>query len=282
MCRKLLILCFALVVIAMSTPVLAAPSYSAPLKIDFNGEGVGQTGRTQTGWEGWDFDRSPTVNTFTKPFTIGGSKVSVELKGVKNDASMPGSRMRGDQASSKLGDVHQDLFFVATTGAGVGLLGLDYIQVKFTLGTSYANKDFRITAFAWDSAYNTYHDSYNDDYAAWGVVNPSTNGGYHTLRYDDPCTPEDENGIDKANIPILAQHLMQGPQQSDPSVGWYTYSSTFDVTADATGVVMIYGWFNGAFQGSYHMPINGLIMVPEPMTVALLGLGGLALLRRRK
>src|SRR4030042_811317 len=104
MCRKLLILCFALVVIAMSTPVSAAPSYETPLKIDFNGEGVGQTGRTQAGWEAWDLERAPTVNTFTKAWTIGGSKVAVELKGVKNDASMPGGRMRGDQPIDNNGD----------------------------------------------------------------------------------------------------------------------------------------------------------------------------------
>jgi hypothetical protein len=177
--------------------------------------------------------------------------------------------------------VQQDLFYVATTGSGVGLLGLDYIQVKFTMGLVNADKTFQVRAYAWDSAFNTYHDSYIDDYAAWGVVNPSTNGGYHTLRYDDPCTPEDENGIDKSNIPILAQHLMQGPDQ-DAGTMSNKYSSVFDVTTDSSGVAIVYGWFNGAFQGSFHMPINGIAMIPEPATVALLGLGGLALLRRRK
>jgi hypothetical protein len=281
MCRKLLILCFALVVIAMGTPVSASPTSVTPLRIDFNGEGVGQTNRTQPGWTGWDFDRSPTTNTFTKPITVGGDKMTVELKGVKNDGSNPGSRMRGDQTNTKLGNVHQDLFFVSNTAAG--LLGRDYIQIKLTLGGAHANQPYRITAFAWDSAYNTFHDYSNDDYAAWGVVNPSINGGYHDWKWNDPCTTDvNEYGIDKRNVPILARHLMQGPPQSDPGVNALTYSSTFDVMADGSGIVTIYGWFDGAFEGSFHMPINGLIVVPEPMTVALLGLGGLALLRRRK
>jgi hypothetical protein len=283
MCRKLLILCFALVVIAMSTPVSAAPSVATPLNLDINGEAWGTIGRTQPNWQGWDFAQSPTQTTFTKAFTVGGSKMSVELKGVKNDGSNPATRCRGQFMSTKLGNVHEDLFYVATTGAGVGLLGLDYLQITFTLGASQAGNTFGIRTFGWDSAFNTSNDSYNDDYAAWGVVNPSTYGGYHSYRWDDPCTPEDENGIDKANIPKLARWNMQGPvPAADNSLGAYDYSGYFEATADGTGTIVIYGWFDGSLQGSYHMPINGLIMVPEPTTVALLGLGGLALLRRRK
>jgi hypothetical protein len=283
MCRKLLILCFALAVIAMSTPVSAAPSYATPLKIDLNGTTGTSLGQTQAGWQGWDFVNSPTTNTFTKAWTIGGSKVSVELKGVKNDGSNPGSRDRLNLPDTKLGNVHEDIFFVSTTAAGVGLLGLDYIQVSLSMGAAQAGKTFGIRTFSWDSAYNTSNDSYNDDYAAWGVVNPSTNGGYHSYRWDDPCTPGDENGIIKRNIPMLAEWNMQGaPPRKDNTVGAYQYSGYFETTADSTGKVVIYGWFDGSLQGSYHMPINGLTVMPEPATVALLGLGGLALLRRRK
>ncbi|MBN1393013.1 MAG: PEP-CTERM sorting domain-containing protein [Sedimentisphaerales bacterium] len=192
----------------------------------------------------------------------------MELKGIKNDGSNPGSRMRDAQTTYKLGNVHEDLFFVATTASAVGLHGLDYISVKYSLGSAQANKTFTVWAFAWDSAYGTANDPDMDDYAAWGVVNPSTNGGYLDAG--------------NANVPVLGRHLMQGPKQNDPNVNWDTYMSAFDVTADGTGVITVYGWFDGGWQGSYHMPISGIVLLPEPTTVALLGLGGLALLRRRK
>jgi len=269
----------------MSTPVSAAPSVATPFKIDFNGEGTGQTGRTQPTWQAWDFDRAPTTNVFTKAFTVGGDKVSVELRGIKNDGSNPGGRNRATLGPSELGQMHQDLFFVATTGSGVGLAGKDYIQVKLSLGSAYANKTYKITTWAWDTAFNTFHDSSQDDYSAWGVVNPNTNGGYRVTMWDDPATTDvNEAGIYKCNVPTLARGWMGvGAPPSDPTITAYTYSSSYTVMTDGTGAVTIYGWWDGdRWQGSYHFPINGLMMVPEPTTVALLGLGGLALLRRRK
>ena len=49
------------------------------------------------------------------------------------------------------------------------------------------------------------------------------------------------------------------------------------------GDITIYGWIDPTdWSGSMHMPLNGFEVVPEPATVALLGLGGLALLRRKR
>jgi hypothetical protein len=236
-----------------------------PLKVDINGENPDHDPcRTQPGWEGWDFPRAPTLITFTKAFTIGGDKVSVELKGVKNDGSMPGSRMRTEEGIENLGRVHQDLFFVATTGAGVNKVGLDYIEMTINMSASQADKTFQITTWSYDTAFNTYHDSSMDDYAAWSLINPSTYGGY------DPCGP-------RPLIPYLARTFLGGGEHDA-----YQYSSTFEVTLDSLGKVTIYGWWDGeSWQGSYHMPLNGFMIIPEPMTVALLGLGGLALLRNR-
>jgi hypothetical protein len=49
------------------------------------------------------------------------------------------------------------------------------------------------------------------------------------------------------------------------------------------GDITLYGWMDATdWGGSMHMPLNGFEVVPEPATVVLLGLGGLALLRRKR
>lgn len=283
MYKKLIILVF--VIAALSISASAAPSAANPLKVDLNGNNAsGDTARTQPGWEGWDFEFAPTVNTFNKAWIIGGSKVSVELKGIKYDGTNPQTRMRSDQPSAELGDVHQDFFFVATTAADLGLCGLDYIQIRFAFGHEVANQTFRVTVWDYDDAFSTTQDPYHSVYGAWGIVNPSTYGGYQVTRWDDPCTPEDENGIYKNPVPTLARTYIHGrpyPAESN-DITAFTYSSTFEITTDDNGCASIYGWYDGDYWCcSYHMPINGFMIVPEPAIVLLLGFGAV-MLRKRK
>ncbi|MBN1391434.1 MAG: PEP-CTERM sorting domain-containing protein [Sedimentisphaerales bacterium] len=266
--RGFLILSLALVVCAFGTPVSADPSPMNPLKVDINGDnnpGVDpDPNRTQPGWQGWDFSSAPTTNTFSKSFIVGGSKVGIELRGVQNNGSMPGSRMRAEQGVENLGKVHQDLLFVSTTGAGAGLCGLDYIEMTIFM-PSHAGETFQITTWSYDTAFNTYNDPSMDDYAAWSLTNPSTFGGY------DPCEI-------RPLIPYLARTFLGGGEHDA-----YQYSSTFEITLNSFGKATIYGWWDGnSWEGNCHMPLNGFMIIPEPMTVALLGLGGLAMQRRKK
>ena len=77
------------------------------------------------------------------------------------------------------------------------------------------------------------------------------------------------------------------PGSWDPSWGDHTRTLTWDLSAyDATGTDWMQLIFSTNFDsgtatiGKYY--IDNVQLIPEPTTIALLGLGGLALLRRRK
>jgi hypothetical protein len=165
---------------------------------------------------------------------------------------------------------------------------MDYMKLDFDFGTANAGKTFECTLFSWDLVYR-----YNPDLvdtppeyipplgskrAAWSLNNPAqwcVDNNY-PIGYDTNGMPPELAAAVLDLNPVMG---LRAELRGDA----YVYSSTFSIVADASGQVTLYGWADmSSWVGNQHLPFNGFTVVPEPITVTLLGLGGLAVLQKRK
>jgi parallel beta-helix repeat protein len=248
MCKKLIIFCFTLAALALSTSAWAAPQNVPFVNCDLNGDNLNVNGtvidatRTQTTyptgwpqpWSAWDLksnraDIPWTQDSYTMSF--GGGK-SVELLGksylgtIAGDPTRGGSRNRGVPTGGDdffLSDVHRDLFYVQHSDGNQFGYGQDYI--RFTMTGMTPNTRYEITFWAYETSGTMVIPG---KYIAFGLENPADymnahplSGGMFTNSYgptnwDDPCTTDvNEWGIYKNPIPTIGRLRFDGPLPTD-------------------------------------------------------------------
>jgi hypothetical protein len=133
-------------------------------------------------------------------------------------------------------------------------------------------------------------------FGVWSTVNPKAwldAHGYDGSNPDEPPLggygPPAGGGTD-SNMPCdllnLSYRFNMISPEGDSSTDWcggLDYRATVCAMSDSDGIIVLYGWIDPTdWSGCMHMPLNGFLVVPEPATICLLGLGTLILLRRKR
>jgi len=310
MCKKLI---FVLALVAMVMPVLAIDrgnySETSPavadqifLKVDIDAQGQSNPNETDADWAAWEMSGYyGPLGTQLKNF---GNDCIVQMRGITKTGgpgNLGGSRDRVDAVGvtnpNDMDKMLSDLVYVAHTAAG---MGKDYIELSFRLGDKRAGWNIDITLWSWDPAFkgsglagfNGAGEQADSKRAAWSTTNPSTYAGNPDPNGYGYPTPPYVEGVTESNMPAGLQALSEITieQGTAPWLSAFDdayamlYASTVNVTLDENGRVTLYGWADMLSQtGSQHVALNGFMLsIPEPATIALLGLGGLALIRRKR
>jgi hypothetical protein len=296
MCKKLSIFCLMLAAVAaLSLPALASPITEAnPLKADFIEP---STATVQAGWQGWAAGYGWT-SPISKTFDMGGTPFdwpTAELSTVRKAVS-PYPNITGASRSRNGG-----MAFVAGTGEyatnGKGL-GTTYLKLALTNLTAQTNHVILLWSWEKTGVWSNATDNPNARFGFWGTTNPLTwlnaNGGSGLNGEPNGYYPKvGPMPITESNMPaaLFATGQRISMQAPDPGADWIigdVHYAKLVVNSGGTlgehnGAITVYGWMDStSLGGSMHMPIEGFMVIPEPATVALLGLGGLAMMRRRK
>jgi hypothetical protein len=287
-----------------------------PLFIDLDGGGTvtphpqAQSWLFQSSWTG------PTSQNFVNPEATSPGQIPVaqlncyekvkEINQGGNGATSVG--LSRNRCSGMVGVAGTGDFSLGTRGYGMNYLELTVTglqpdtEYKFYMWAYeangvWANPTNNYQKFVAYSQQNpkTWLDAHVGQYA--GVDNEPNGYGAPTV---NPLPNADTNMPGSANNPYTGAGLSlydmmlarascssvdaQGVADAGDHLGDFARNcAIFKATTNDDGAIVIYEWNDNAdWGGSAHIPINGILIIPEPATIALLGLGGLALIRRKR
>jgi len=296
--KKLFVL---LLVVVLSMPVLADVSGTSPFAVDVNGRNGNPTKAGYTAW----FVTSPWNSPFAKTFDNG---VTATLSSFGSTAGTPSDSRERDGGMA---------FVAGTSEYGVTTKGFGTHYLKLTISGLTPDKDYSISLWSYEihSVWTTNAGNPDSKFGVWSTLNPmdwlSTNysgvvgepplGGYGPkVGSDHPGATTDTNmpaamiaamtsGGNSYARASIDQHagatdngdFLLGAWENEAKVAVHT--NPFIDDDFPGGDFTVYGWIDATdWAGSMHMLLNGFRIVPEPTTIALLSLGGLALIRRKR
>jgi len=294
MCKKLIVL---LVVAALSTPVMAAyVGLANPLYVDLDGGGVVTP---KAGWQGWLFASNwtgPAAATFSNPGGGLSQQPIAQLEVYRNNQANPAAGASRNRDGGMAFVAGTGDFSATTQGYGVNYLKLTLSQLK--PDTLYA---IDLWSYEKTSVWSMSTANPDSKFVAWSQTNPKSwldgnytypgngetmvGGGYGPKWQGGPATT-DSNMPAGLKATMLARADMSATQMPDMTwdmLGENTGRAKTHVMTDDDGIVTLYGWLDATdWAGSAHVPLEGFYVMPEPMTITLLGLGALALIRRKR
>jgi hypothetical protein len=232
----------------------AAPTNTPFLSVDFDGSSGAAFGPTQAGFS--SFTVANPVGSTSVSETVGGFPITIAQNPAATGATLT-SRDRGSNGGSSFDSLYRDFALVLRDSGHA--LGYSYLSIS--IGGLSPNTTYEFTGFSSDAfaTGNTNREGYSPNVP---------------VEYQPGTTPA-------SGGPYFFTPVFTNP------AGEYDDSVSFNATSDASGTLTVYAFGDSSsFSNQTATIVNGFQLgvaaAPEPASLSVLGLGGAALLRRKR